>query len=242
MAAREGGTAASARTARGRVSSQSGTLGRRKGRTRRTTGRTRGALRQSAPIAAAKLAQGAHLDANSADTADFQRIPGVGTAYARAIVGYRERLGGFIDARQLTEINGLPYDAANWVRIAPHFQPQRLNLNRASFKALVRHPYLNYEQVKFIVNRRNKIGPLRGWDDLRGCPCSRSATTIGLRLMCLFDHTFYKPSYDYRNTSITINSIDNNRLHRQQAYSNTKNDIYNYTTSQHNSLPQELDR
>ena len=117
-----------------------------------------------------KLAQGAHLDANSADTADFQRIPGVGTAYARAIVGYRERLGGFIDARQLTEINGLPYDAANWVRIAPHFQPQRLNLNRATFKALVRHPYLNYEQVKFIVNRRNKIGPLRGWDDLRGCP------------------------------------------------------------------------
>ncbi len=118
----------------------------------------------------AKLAQGAHLDANLADTADFQRIPGVGTAYARAIVGYRERLGGFIDARQLTEINGLPYDAANWVRIAPHFQPQRLNLNRATFKALVRHPYLNYEQVKFIVNRRNKIGPLRGWDDLRGCP------------------------------------------------------------------------
>ena len=34
----------------------------------------------------------------------------------------------------------------------------------------MRHPYLNYEQVKFIVNRRNKIGPLRGWDDLRGCP------------------------------------------------------------------------
>ena len=124
-------------------------------------------IRRSRPQ---KLTQGVHLDANRADTADFRRIPGVGEAYARAIIGYRERLGGFVNAQQLSEINGLPYDVANWVRVAPQFAPRRLNLNRATFKQLVHHPYLNYEQVKFIVNRRNKTGPLRGWDDLRGCP------------------------------------------------------------------------
>ena len=124
-------------------------------------------IRRSRPQ---KLTQGVHLDANRADTADFRRIPGVGEAYARAIIGYRERLGGFVNAQQLSEINGLPYDVANWVRVAPQFAPRRLNLNRATFKQLVNHPYLNYEQVKFIVNRRNKTGPLRGWDDLRGCP------------------------------------------------------------------------
>lgn len=138
-------------------------------------------LRRSQPQ---KLTQGMRLDANTADTADFRRIPGVGIAYARAIIGYRERLGGFINAHQLGEINGLPYDVANWVRIAPRFVPRRLNLNRAAFKQLVHHPYLSYEQVKFIVNRRTKTGPLRGWDDLRGCPlftehdCSRLAPYV----------------------------------------------------------------
>ena len=70
-------------------------------------------IRRSRPQ---KLTQGVHLDANRADTADFRRIPGVGEAYARAIIGYRERLGGFVNAQQLSEINGLPYDVATWVR------------------------------------------------------------------------------------------------------------------------------
>ncbi len=117
-----------------------------------------------------KLKAGEFIDANAADTTDFRRIPGIGTGYARAIIGYRERLGGFVHPRQLTEVNGLPADIERWVRIAPKAVVHRIALNRASFSELVRHPYLNYEQVKIIVNLRQKTGPLHSWDELRNSP------------------------------------------------------------------------
>ena len=41
-----------------------------------------------------KLTKGMRLDANTADTTQWQRVPGIGTAYAQAIVRYRQRLGG----------------------------------------------------------------------------------------------------------------------------------------------------
>ena len=118
----------------------------------------------------AKLSLGAVLDANAADTLALQHIPGIGRGYARAIVGYRERLGGFVAVHQLSEVNGLPAGIERWFRVDAHAAVRRLPLNRASFQALVHHPYLSYEQVKFIVNRRQKQGPFRSWQDFRNCP------------------------------------------------------------------------
>lgn len=40
------------------------------------------------------------------------------------------------------------------------------NINTADFKTLVRHPYLNYDQTRAIVNLRRKLGRLRSWNDL----------------------------------------------------------------------------
>lgn len=122
-------------------------------------------LRRTWPV---KLKPGTHIDANAADTSAFRTIPGVGVALSRAIVSYRERLGGFVDKAQLREIPGLPVDIERWVSVAPHAAPRRIAVNRATFKQLVRHPYLNFEQVKAIMNRRSKTGDLRGWNDLRG--------------------------------------------------------------------------
>lgn len=121
-------------------------------------------LRALRPV---KLSIGTVLDANASDTLALQRIPGIGAGYARAIVGYRERLGGFVALRQLSEVKGLPAGIERWFRIETNHAVQRIALNRASFQTLVRHPYLSYEQVKFIVNRRQKQGAFRGWNDFR---------------------------------------------------------------------------
>lgn len=45
----------------------------------------------------------------------------------------------------------------------------RLNSRQpvADFKQLVRHPYLNYEQVKAICAYIRKYGSLKGWKELR---------------------------------------------------------------------------
>ena len=115
-----------------------------------------------------KLAKGAQVDANAADTTQWQRVPGVGRAYAQAIVRYRERLGGFVSTAQLHDIEQLPHDITRYVSIAPHPTVHRIAVNRATFKELLRHPYLNYDQVKAIMHHRQRIGPLRDWEDLRG--------------------------------------------------------------------------
>lgn len=117
-----------------------------------------------------KLAKGTRIDANASDTTQWQRVPGVGRAYAQAIVRYRERLGGFVSVAQLHDIEQLPHDIDRYISLAPHPSVHRIAVNRASFKELLRHPYLNYDQVKAIVQHRQRVGPLRDWDDLRGNP------------------------------------------------------------------------
>lgn len=117
-----------------------------------------------------KLPKGATIDANLADENQLQQIPGIGSTYARMIINYRDALGGFVSPQQLEEVKGLPYGIGSWFRISPAStkQVKHININRADFKTLVHHPYLNYEQTKTIVNLRQRIGKLRSWDDLRG--------------------------------------------------------------------------
>lgn len=117
-----------------------------------------------------KLTKGMRLDANTADTTQWQRVPGIGAAYAQAIVRYRQRLGGFVSSAQLHDIAQLPHDIDRYVTVAPHAAVHRIAINRASFKELLHHPYLSYDQVKAIMQHRQRIGPLRDWEDLRGNP------------------------------------------------------------------------
>ena len=43
----------------------------------------------------------------------------------------------------------------------------QIDVNRADFKALVNHPYLSYNQVKRIVNQREKRGMIKDWNQLK---------------------------------------------------------------------------
>lgn len=130
-----------------------------------------------------KLRTGSFVEANAADTALLKQIPGIGSAYARKILTYREQLGGFVSASQIEEIEGLPYGLSSWFRVSSTSSGniKQININRADFKRLVRHPYLNYEQTKYIVNLRDKIGNLRGWEDLRSSPLFSDADFARLK-------------------------------------------------------------
>lgn len=114
-----------------------------------------------------KFPAGTVLDLNSVDTTDLKRIPGVGSYFARKISRYRQQLGGFVSVEQIKEVGGLPLGIEKWFSVEPNAPITRLNVNRASFQELVRHPYLEYEQVKAICNYRQKYGDLRSLRDLR---------------------------------------------------------------------------
>ncbi|MBR1387501.1 MAG: helix-hairpin-helix domain-containing protein [Alloprevotella sp.] len=114
-----------------------------------------------------KYLPGMRIDINTCDTLALRGIPGIGAYYARKIYEYRTRLGGFHSLTQLHDIEGLPDGISDYLYIQSDAVLTRIHINSASFKTLVRHPYLNYEQTRDIVNYIKKYGPLKSWNDLQ---------------------------------------------------------------------------
>lgn len=113
-----------------------------------------------------KLRHGQKVDLSTADTTDLKRIPGIGSYYAAKIIRYRNRMGGFVSTEQLKEVYGLPDDICQWVCLG-NPQINKMRINSMTFGQLLRHPYLNFEQVKAILNHRQLYGPIRSLNDLR---------------------------------------------------------------------------
>lgn len=114
-----------------------------------------------------KLAEGTTVEMNTADTTLLKQIPGIGSYYARKICRYRDRLGGFVSVEQIKEVGGLPEGIERWFRLDGRPEIRKVDVNKADFRELVRHPYLSYEQTKVISEHIRKFGPLSGWEDLR---------------------------------------------------------------------------
>ncbi len=110
------------------------------------------------------------LDINTCDTTELQRIPDIGSYRARQIVSYREQLGGFVSVAQLREIPNLPAGLETWFSVGEGEEPDKINLNKATFQALNRHPYISYEQAREVVNYRRQYGDLKSLGDLRLSP------------------------------------------------------------------------
>lgn len=106
-----------------------------------------------------KLRPGEHVDLNRADTTGLKTIPGIGSGYARAIVNYRTRLGGFYSVRQLLEVGGVPESALPYVTVDER-DVKRMKINTMSVNQLRRHPYLNFYQARDICDYRRLHGPL----------------------------------------------------------------------------------
>ena len=108
----------------------------------------------------AKLKPGETVDINSADTTELMRIPGIGPVYAKMIVDYRRQLGGFYDLTQLSDLETLPHQLDEWVRI-DNAPTEKLCINKLSVTQLRSHPYLNFYQAKAIVELRRREGNIK---------------------------------------------------------------------------------
>lgn len=113
-----------------------------------------------------KLKEGEHIALNEADTSLLTKIPGIGSGYARAIVRYRDRLGGFSNPHQLADIEGVPDDAIRYVTVNPS-AIHKMNINKLTLNQLRKHPYINFYQAREICDYRRLKGPLKSLDDLK---------------------------------------------------------------------------
>ena len=113
-----------------------------------------------------KIHKGEHVVLNTADTTALKTVPGIGSYFARKVVQYGQRLGGYVSVDQLDEIEGFPLDAKDFL-VIQNPSPQKLSINQLTLNELKRHPYINFYMAKAITDYRRLHGPIRSLDDLR---------------------------------------------------------------------------
>jgi DNA uptake protein ComE-like DNA-binding protein len=112
-----------------------------------------------------KLHNGEHLVLNTADSTALVTVPGIGPYFARKVIWYGERLGGYVSVDQLDEITDFPTEAKQYFEIK-NPQPRRININTLTLQQLRRHPYINYYQARCIVDYRRLHGRINSLQDL----------------------------------------------------------------------------
>jgi len=98
---------------------------------------------------------------NCIDSAGLLPLPGVGPVFAGRIISYRSLLGGYVAKDQLLEVYGM--DSLRYLPLIPLLSldtssVRKLKLNQASFRELLRHPYMEYEDVLALVQYRDRVG------------------------------------------------------------------------------------
>lgn len=109
------------------------------------------------------------VEINSADSISLVKLYRIGPTLASKIINYREKLGGFLNLNQLTEIYGFDedilYDLQDKITLDAS-KAKRINLNTISEEALKNHPYFKYKLARVITNYRNQHGKYNSYNDL----------------------------------------------------------------------------
>jgi len=98
------------------------------------------------------------LDINQVDSVALMQLPFIGSGRARAIVRYRERLGGYHDITQLGEIRVMPDSVVRLISPFLHTGEgvyRKIEVNKADS---ISHPYLTKQMSRLMVNYRVQHG------------------------------------------------------------------------------------
>lgn len=111
------------------------------------------------------------LDINKADSLDLEKLPAIGEKLSSRIVRYRDRLGGFVHMEQLKEVYGLSDSTYQIIfpllKIAKEFQPKQIDINKAEYSDLRKHPYTNNSFIKLVLAYRKVHGNFSNQVDLQ---------------------------------------------------------------------------
>lgn len=110
------------------------------------------------------------IDINTADTAAFITLPGIGSKLASRIISFREKLGGFYSVHQVSETFGLA--DSTFQKISSYLKLEdrsvrKININTATVDEMKNHPYLRYKVAQAIATYRHAHGPFQKIADLK---------------------------------------------------------------------------
>ncbi len=110
------------------------------------------------------------IDINSADTAAFISLPGIGSKLSARIINFRDKLGGFYSIEQVRETFGLP--DSTFQKIKQYLKLEnanikKININTATADELKIHPYIRWTLANPIVAYRNQHGAFEKVADIK---------------------------------------------------------------------------
>ena len=112
----------------------------------------------------------AAIDINTADSAAYESLPGIGGGFARRIITFRNKLGGFYKIEQVAETFGLP--DSTYQKAKPFLNCNgnvitKININKATADEIKTHPYFRWQLANIIVNYRKQHGDFKSIEDLK---------------------------------------------------------------------------
>jgi len=109
------------------------------------------------------------IDINTCDSADLERLPGIGPVLSARIIKYRNLLGGFSGIVQLKEVYGLTtetFDLVSGRVTVDTLKIRKIKINTADYRQLLRFPYFEKGEITAILKYRELMGKLNGIGDL----------------------------------------------------------------------------
>jgi DNA uptake protein ComE-like DNA-binding protein len=110
------------------------------------------------------------LDINQADSAMFEKLPGIGPVLARRIIRYRTMLGGFYSIHQIKEVYGI--SDSLYLQISNRLAADtsalvKINVNTATEKELAHHPYIGKFAASGIIRYRSMVSGIKNLIELK---------------------------------------------------------------------------
>ena len=114
------------------------------------------------------------VEVNSADSATLVALPGIGPAFAKGILKFRDRLGGYHTLEQLAEVYVLKdkpdaLERLSTLLVVDSLMVRKLPINTCTVEELAAHPYAGWKVAKPLIAYRQQHGPFSSVRDITGC-------------------------------------------------------------------------
>ncbi len=110
------------------------------------------------------------INLNTADTTEFMKIYGIGAFYAKQIIRYREKLGGYLTKEQLFEVWKMTPEAYDKIKdhvFISEKDVKRININSVTIEELKVHPYLKWNQANSIIKMRIQRNGFKNIEEIK---------------------------------------------------------------------------
>ena len=109
------------------------------------------------------------IDINKATEEDWQTLRGIGPYYAKKIVNFREKLGGFSSIEQIGTTYGLKDSTFQIIKPFLVASPvsKKIKINTATWEQLKNHPYIKGKQAGIIEKYRQNHGAFSDFESFK---------------------------------------------------------------------------